>query len=471
MNMLLERRLISTLVIVLAYALGLWASPVVAQDDAGEGEIITASADISSVTVQISAQANTPPIIEITGEVFDSCTEVGSITQMVTGDLITLDVQTERPAELFCAQVLETFETAVTLDTTALSAGDYRLSVNGVLTDVTITEAMLNTPTEGLASPTPQTNTCPQADDTAQLVRDEASGVCFLVPVSFTVETFQDFNTEIIANGALFDSGQGVSLRVSIMDEAARDIADIASEAEANAADVVLNFTEAQIGNARALVTDNAPGPVGTRLAYVQQDDTVLSVTLTPIDTLFPDASAEAEITWALFVESLTFINDESAITTPPDAVTGCPLPAIGQQAYEDDDLCFLYPQGYNLLGGAGNITIVVQNFNDAQQQSASLSILIRETDAQTLDDLLAARQAAFPDVDLTFEPVFIGQEEGAQTTDIPARRGNLQAYVLRDGIRYQFTVNPVDEALPQDSQNALTLWAMVQQSLIFKGA
>lgn len=72
--------------------------------------------------------------VDVSGTLPDSCTELGDIIQDkdTEGDfLITLE--TKRPLDAVCTQILSPFQTSFRLDdTTGLPKGEYNVIVNGV---------------------------------------------------------------------------------------------------------------------------------------------------------------------------------------------------------------------------------------------------------------------------------------------------------------------------------------------------
>lgn len=462
----------------------LLATPIVAQDTETEGEILIDEAIVSSVAVQIRAQADAPPVLEIAGEIYDSCTEVGDITQTVEDDTITIRVITERPAEAFCAQVLAVFEESYTLTLEALQPGDYVVDVNGVTTDLAITDAMLSAAANTPDAPEREPGICAEPTETTQLIEDDVAGICLLVPAEYEVARFDDVPRQIIINSPADDAGQGVSLSITLFTNSTRNIDDITAGLEANATTVDFDWQEIMIGGYDAFISDNEPGQVGHRIAYVQREDLVIVIDLQPIDVLFPDATEAAEAVWDLLLESFTFTADalteveaeatasasNSGTVAAAEAVasTACAQATPFEQSFENEHLCFVYPASYSVLEGR-NLVILVQDSAQAQEQFVTLAILANETDATSLADLGTALQQAYSRTDLAFAEVTLSEATALQTTAIPSRRGTLQTLVLWDDARYQFILSPIDATLPSDSSAAQALWQTISETLVFK--
>jgi hypothetical protein len=136
---------------------------------------ITDTAYVSSVDAETTDEGI---VLTIRGDLPDACTEVGEVSQTIdtSGDTITVTilVETNRPPDVICAQVLTGFETTVVLDTSELDAGTYLVDVNGVTTEITI-----------------GTVECPEETDETKLY--EAQGICFLYPEDYDEMSAESF--------------------------------------------------------------------------------------------------------------------------------------------------------------------------------------------------------------------------------------------------------------------------------------
>jgi hypothetical protein len=85
--------------------------------------------DLAPVTgVEARFVAGKPQII-IRGYLPDSCTEISAISDRLEGSTIVVTVETQRPADLMCTQIIMDFETTYTL-TSAPGRGTYTIDVN-----------------------------------------------------------------------------------------------------------------------------------------------------------------------------------------------------------------------------------------------------------------------------------------------------------------------------------------------------
>lgn len=111
-------------------------SPVSSDDPTTEpvptGEVITGTAMIDSVDLLILESFPLQMTAHITGNYPDGCTGLGTVTQERVENIITITVETTRPADMMCTQALVPFEENVSVDIQGLLAGEYTVIINGV---------------------------------------------------------------------------------------------------------------------------------------------------------------------------------------------------------------------------------------------------------------------------------------------------------------------------------------------------
>ncbi|RZN42917.1 MAG: hypothetical protein EF813_00940 [Methanosarcinales archaeon] len=85
-------------------------------------------------TVEIMLLESFPVRINVVarGEHSDSCTKVNKITTRREENTFVVTINTARPADAMCAQVITPYEEVVTLDVVGLKAGVYTVKVNGI---------------------------------------------------------------------------------------------------------------------------------------------------------------------------------------------------------------------------------------------------------------------------------------------------------------------------------------------------
>jgi inhibitor of cysteine peptidase len=101
------------------------------------GEIVYGMAHVQNVEVRNAQSASQNPEVIIQGYLGDACTELGSISDELSGSTIRVTVETRRPADAVCAQIIEAFETTYTL-TSVPGPGTYTVDVNGVRQQFTV---------------------------------------------------------------------------------------------------------------------------------------------------------------------------------------------------------------------------------------------------------------------------------------------------------------------------------------------
>ena len=82
--------------------------------------------------VQVNIAESFPPqiFVYIKGGLADSCTTFNELTVERSGNIINIEVTTQRPKEAICAQVYGYFEENVALGTEFTSGGTYTINVN-----------------------------------------------------------------------------------------------------------------------------------------------------------------------------------------------------------------------------------------------------------------------------------------------------------------------------------------------------
>jgi hypothetical protein len=107
------------------------------QGAGNQGEMITGLATVTGVEV-LNTQSYPPAVqINIRGYLPDPCTQISRISERWEGNTIYLTVETSRPPDVMCAQVIAEFEQGYLLRNVP-GRGTYTLVVNEVVTQFTI---------------------------------------------------------------------------------------------------------------------------------------------------------------------------------------------------------------------------------------------------------------------------------------------------------------------------------------------
>lgn len=101
---------------------------------------VIGQADVSGVSVVFEESFPIGVRVDVEGSLKDSCTELGDVIQSYeeeSGDFV-VTLETKRPLDAMCAEVLSAFDTSFMLeDTDGLPKGEYGVVVNGVRTTFT----------------------------------------------------------------------------------------------------------------------------------------------------------------------------------------------------------------------------------------------------------------------------------------------------------------------------------------------
>lgn len=274
--------------IVLTYILAVCALPLLAQD--AEGEVIYDTAYITSVGVVTGQE---PIMINIEGELADPCTSIHDITQTVDERTITITVETERPADLMCAMVLEPFMTSVELATENLSGGTYTLVVGDIERTISVPEQ---------TSPATPAVTCPDAG--AGQARYDDDILCFLYPEDYLLVDNDDFI--LLDAGARADDGARATILILLAFEEETTLESIVVDLTAAQGSIPTQLTT--IGGYPALVSDAIPAERGSRRAFIIVDGVLYGIDAQPNDPdAFPTSTAAMQAVWELITESLVF--------------------------------------------------------------------------------------------------------------------------------------------------------------------
>lgn len=84
--------------------------------------------------VEVVVEGSEPVTVTVVarGYLPDGCSQVADIEQTREDKLFRVSIMTTRPAGMMCTAVIRNFEKSIQLDVTGLSAGSYRVDVNGI---------------------------------------------------------------------------------------------------------------------------------------------------------------------------------------------------------------------------------------------------------------------------------------------------------------------------------------------------
>ena len=136
------------------------------------GQTTAREAQVQSVQIQI-LQTNPLQINAVVrGNFTESCATLGQSQVQYASNTFRISVYAVSPTDRGCAQVTTPFETAIALDTSALSAGTYTVIANGVSAVFTLP---VENATPNTATPNPTSTAAPTSSacaDSAAFVAD-----------------------------------------------------------------------------------------------------------------------------------------------------------------------------------------------------------------------------------------------------------------------------------------------------------
>jgi hypothetical protein len=108
-----------------------------AEPTGGGGQVVRGLAPVQRIAVLQDGSSGGQPQIEIDGYLPDGCTHISTISDHLQGSTIKVVVETERPADLMCTQMIEPFQTTYTLAAIP-GRGTYTIDANGAVAQITI---------------------------------------------------------------------------------------------------------------------------------------------------------------------------------------------------------------------------------------------------------------------------------------------------------------------------------------------
>ncbi len=241
--------------------------------------------------------------VVIQGNLADGCTSLSGVQQWVQGDMIHLEVYTQRRRDAVCTMALVPYSETVRLDTRGLAPGAYTVEVHGLTQELLLDESMLGSGEGSSPCPAPQ-------EGQRQLV-NASEGYCLAHPEVYTARS--------LAPGAILISAMErsdlpeariVSLIIEEMGPTeGRDLETLAEELWGAMASrgVRLTRSETRFGDTPVLLADGIPGRMGQRQALISDGEVYYLLSLSPIDQGYAQQTAYAEELWEQVAASWRF--------------------------------------------------------------------------------------------------------------------------------------------------------------------
>jgi len=272
-----------------------------------EGKMLEAEADVDSLAINILESFPVQVMLVVRGNLPSGCTVIGRSEQSGTGsNIILVRLYTARPAEAMCTQALVPFEKNIALDVVGLPAGEYIVDVNGVTASFRLD--VDNSP------PDMGPGVCPRGGVGKALLTNEEDGFCLLFPDDFSLRDDEAPGIVGFYGPPLDESLEPVmaSLYVSSREPAGgKTVEQIADERRAayEGTGIELKITPASLDSQPAIIIQGQGETARTLQIITVYNNRIYSITVTPYDQAFPQASEDVQRAWDLALESFKFIH------------------------------------------------------------------------------------------------------------------------------------------------------------------
>jgi inhibitor of cysteine peptidase len=95
-------------------------------------DVVTRPADVGDIEIALLESFPVQVTVTAFGTLPDGCTEISTITQERNDNSFAVVIETERPRDAVCTQVMREFEQPFALDVVGLPKGEYLVNVNGI---------------------------------------------------------------------------------------------------------------------------------------------------------------------------------------------------------------------------------------------------------------------------------------------------------------------------------------------------
>lgn len=154
-----------------------------------------------------------------------------------------------------------------------------------------------------------------------------------------------------------------------------------------------------------------------------------------------------------------------------------CPEPGADQSLFEIREpdsaiaYCFLHPADFFQLGsGTEDLrTLAGPAYGEGLEPvSAVLTIVTQEAAGRSLPEFVEEKMAEFQGMELAQENITLGQEPAILVKGVPGRLANRVIFVEHNGIIYELTFSPDEEALPEARADMVRLYESILSSWTF---
>lgn len=187
---------------------------------------------------------------------------------------------------------------------------------------------------------------CSQPIADQALVRNEAAGYCFTIPVGYEAE-FSEDTTGVVVRAPVTSAGDRVRLLLYVEKALGRSLAQVTAQTLADYAIPGMEgevSSNVSVGGEPATVIRKLPGQDPNRRVMVVHDGRVYEMMFIPDHPEMGQAYEEMEALFTAVMDSFTFI--------PPTAPMGMPLPSWQEGGYPADAVLSWERRIYNYNGG-----------------------------------------------------------------------------------------------------------------------
>ncbi len=273
-----------------------------------------ATAQVSQATiatVEASVEDDGSVTVTVTGTLPNSCVDVDDVTYDISGDTITIRVETSRPdPTVMCAQALVDFTGEVVIPADALEPREYTVVAGRFSTtlDYEAGAGADGSSDEEAAEATrippariPEVCTLP--DEEQALFVDDSNGYCFTYPRAFELVDEEDAEVALVREGGNDEPSARFTL---VRTSSSLDVTlELQADLEAALLDEEGEYAVERtlLGDRPVLQVDAQREEVSLRRVYVITTEGFLVLTLTPT----PGVDENAALLWDALSETFAF--------------------------------------------------------------------------------------------------------------------------------------------------------------------
>jgi len=304
-------------------------------------------------------------------------------------------------------------------------------------------------------------------DDT-WLLKDRMHGYSLLYPLGYKVEKPSDIETALVVGSLLNAADPRVDIVVE--DAGGRTADDLAKQIAADFEGFPIERGSVVLGGVEAIVLDKLPGQEINRRVLLEHDGLLYQLTFWPADESAGDAYQRMEALYETVVASFTFVPRSDERVPGEDCLEA---KADTQSLFsERDNLCLLYPVGYEVAQPAENeLVFFAGSMQDVTRPK--LFIGIEDAAGRTAEQAANERLAVVscPYGGSQCQRVFglwVGYEPAEVLDNMPGQEISRHVFVVHDGRLFVLTFVPADPQAGEVYAQMESLYTTVIDSFRF---